>query len=217
MACCCGPSSPPPQSTSRYRRVLWIALLVNAVMFGFEMLAGMKADSTSLMADSLDFLGDAANYAISLGVLGMGLIWRARASLIKAATLAGFGVVVLGVTLHNLIAGSYPDAPTMGAVGLLALVANLAVLLLLMRYREGDSNMRSVWICTRNDVIGNGAVLLAALGVFGSGTALPDLIVGGVFAFLSLSGGWKIARQARGELRQAHEKQRPGVPSTEPR
>ncbi|MCT8467473.1 cation transporter [Chromohalobacter canadensis] len=210
MACCCG-SSPSPESTPRYRRVLWIALVVNAVMFGVEMLAGVKADSTSLMADSLDFLGDAANYAISLGVLGMGLVWRARASLIKAATLAGFGVVVLGVTLHNLLAGSHPDAPTMGAVGLLALFANLAVLVLLMRYREGDSNMRSVWICTRNDVIGNGAVLLAALGVFGSGNALPDTIVGAVFAFLSLSGGWKIARQARGELRQAREAEQSGA------
>ncbi|NWO09338.1 cation transporter [Chromohalobacter salexigens] len=217
MACCCDSSSPSPHTAPRYRRVLWIALLVNAGMFGVEMLAGMKADSTSLMADSLDFLGDAANYAISLGVLGMGLLWRARASLVKAATLAGFGVVVLGVTLHNLFAGSYPDAPTMGAVGVLALLANLAVLLLLMRYREGDSNMRSVWICTRNDVIGNGAVLLAALGVFGSGTALPDLIVGGVFAFLSLSGGWKIARQARGELREARDAERLGATAAESR
>ena len=184
-----------------YRKVLWFALVINTIMFAVEIGAGLRADSVSLLADSLDFLGDAANYAISLGVLGLGLAWRARASMIKALTMAAFGVWILGVTLYNLVAGSTPHPPTMGAIGLLAMLANLAVLGVLVRYRRGDSNMRSVWLCTRNDVIGNGAVLLAALGVFGSGRAWPDLVVGAIFAGLALSAAAQIARHAMEELR----------------
>jgi len=151
----------------RYRLILWLALLINAAMFGVEMLFGVWAQSASLLADSLDFFGDAANYGISLWVLGMGLAIRAKASLLKAATMAVFGVWVLGRTGWGLWAGNLPDAMTMGSVALLALAANVAVAAMLYVYREGDSNMRSVWICSRNDAIGNVAVVLAAVGVFG--------------------------------------------------
>lgn len=186
-----------------YRRILWIALLVNAAMFGVEIVAGVSAGSVSLLADSLDFLGDAANYGISLWVLGMGVVMRARASLLKAGTMAAFGVGVLATAIWNLWQGTVPDAPTMGLIGALALFANLSVAVLLYAWREGDSNMRSVWLCTRNDAIGNLAVLAAALGVFGTGAAWPDLIVAAIMASLALSASLQIMRQARRELATA--------------
>lgn len=187
----------------RYRRILWVALLVNAAMFGVEIMAGVRAGSVSLLADSLDFLGDAANYGISLWVLGLGVVMRARASLLKAGTMAAFGVGVLATALWNVSQGTVPDAPTMGLIGALALFANLSVAALLYAWREGDSNMRSVWLCTRNDAIGNLAVLAAALGVFGTGAAWPDLIVAAIMASLALSASVQIMRQARRELATA--------------
>src|SRR5215475_12032824 len=159
-----------------YRRVLWVALVINLAMFAVEIGAGLSAQSASLLADSLDFLGDAANYGLALFVIGMALQWRARAALVKAASMGLFGLWVAGTTIQHAIAGTVPEAPVMGAVGALALAANLGVAVLLYRWREGDSNMRSVWICTRNDAIGNLAVLAAAVGVFGSGRARPDMI-----------------------------------------
>lgn len=184
----------------RWRRALWIALGVNAAMFAGEMAAGMAADSQALQADALDFFGDAANYAISLGVAGMALVWRARATLVKGATLGLLGLYVLVTTIWAVWSGTLPQAEWMGGVGLLALVANGAVALILYRFRAGDANMRSVWICSRNDAIGNVAVVFAAAGVFGTGTAWPDLIVAGVMAALGISGGFQIVRQARAEL-----------------
>lgn len=186
-----------------YRRILWVALLVNAAMFGVEIVAGVRAGSVSLLADSLDFLGDAANYGISLWVLGLGVVMRARASLLKAGTMAAFGVGVLATAIWNLSQGTVPDAPTMGLIGALALLANLSVAVLLYAWRDGDSNMRSVWLCTRNDAIGNLAVLAAALGVFGTGAAWPDLIVAAIMASLALSASVQIMRQARRELAAA--------------
>jgi Co/Zn/Cd efflux system component len=170
-------------------------------MFGVEVASGIGAQSVSLLADSLDFLGDAANYGVSLFVLGMALHWRARASLLKGATMAAFGLWVLFVTARHAIVGTVPDAPVMGVVGVIALVANFTVAALLYRFRNGDSNMASVWICTRNDVIGNLAVMLAALGVFGTGIGWPDFAVGAVMAALALYGAWQIIRQAMAELR----------------
>lgn len=204
MACCNSDccSSATTANSPAWRRALWIALVVNAGFFLIEIAAGAAAGSVSLQADSLDFLGDAANYAISLGVAGLALTWRARAALVKGATMAAFGLWILAATVHNALAGTVPDAPVMGVVSVLALVANCGVALMLYRFREGDSNMRSVWICSRNDAIGNVAVLLAALGVFGSGSGWPDFIVGAIMASLALSGAWQIGRQARGELRQ---------------
>ncbi|SDU26650.1 Co/Zn/Cd efflux system component [Pseudomonas pohangensis] len=186
--------------TQGYRRILWIALAVNLLMFAVEIGSGMRAGSVSLLADALDFLGDSANYAISLWVLGLGLAVRARAAQFKALSMLLFGLGVLAVALWNAWRGVLPDAPTMGLVGSLALLANLGVAALLYGYREGDSNMRSVWLCTRNDALGNLAVLLAALGVFGSGTAWPDLLVAGVMASLAISAALQVLRQAHGEL-----------------
>jgi Co/Zn/Cd efflux system component len=183
-----------------YRRVLWIALIVNALMFAVEIAAGVKADSVSLLADAIDFFGDAANYALSLAVLSMALAWRSRAAIVKAVSMLLFGGLVLGRAAWSAMQGMTPEAVTMGAVGALALAANVGVALLLYTYREGDANMRSVWLCTRNDAIGNVAVMVAALGVFGTGTAWPDLAVAAVMATLALTAGWSVLRQAREEL-----------------
>lgn len=169
-------------------------------MFAAEIVAGVAGGSKALQADALDFLGDAANYAISLGVAGMALAWRARAALLKGATLALLGLYVLGAALWAVWHGGVPHAEMMGIVGLVALLTNAGVALMLYRFRTGDANMRSVWICSRNDAIGNIAVVLAAAGVFGTGTAWPDLIVAGVMAMLGISGGVQIIVQARREL-----------------
>lgn len=186
-----------------YRRILWVALAVNLAMFIVEIGAGLVAQSASLLADSLDFLGDAANYGISLFVLGMAIRWRARASLLKAASMAAFGIWVAATAIHHAFAGTVPQAPVMGAIGALAFAANLGVAALLYRWREGDSNMRSVWICTRNDALGNLAVLAAAAGVFGSGSGWPDYIVAAIMSGLALWGSVQVLRQAAGELRPA--------------
>jgi len=183
-----------------YRRILWIALCLNAAMFLVELAAGLAAGSLSLQADALDFLGDAANYGVSLSVLSLALAWRARAALVKALSMGSFGFYVLGRAAAELFGGTPPEPITMGAVGTLALATNLGVALLLYRHRNGDSNRRSVWLCSRNDALSNLAVLLAALGVFGTGSNLPDLAVAAVMAGLALSSAYQVARHARGEL-----------------
>ena len=210
MACCddstCSAAAPPAALNSpRWRRALWIALLINAGFFVAEIVAGVAAGSAALQADALDFFGDAANYAISLGVAGMALTWRARAAVAKGGTLIAFALWVLGSTAWHAFYGTLPRAEVMGVVGFAALIANGGVALMLYRFRIGDANMRSVWICSRNDAIGNLAVLLAAIGVFGSGTGWPDVIVAAIMGGLGLWGGWQIVRQARGELRTEHE------------
>ena len=204
--CCCTPPSldldPHRANASAYRRVLWVVLAINAVMFMVEIGAGLVAGSASLQADALDFLGDAANYAISLIVVGMALRYRATAALAKGATMGLFGLWVIGTVVWHAVHGTLPSAFTMGAVGITALAANAASFGLLWAYRSGDANMRSAWICTRNDVLGNLAVLLAALGVFGTGTGWPDIIVAVVMAALALQGATIVVRQSLAELRQ---------------
>lgn len=185
-----------------WRRVLWVALCINAAMFGVEVFGGLQAHSASLLADALDFAADAANYALSLAVLGMALHWRARAAWIKGASLLGFGVFVLARALWGVWAGQPPQAMTMGAIAVVAMLANGLVAVLLYAWRDGDANMRSVWLCTRNDVLGNIAVLFAAVGVFGTGTRWPDLAVALVMAALGISAGWKVMQLARAELRE---------------
>ena len=197
---CCGHGHDHGAASPVYRRILWAALAVNLAMFAVEIGAGLSAQSASLMADSLDFLGDAANYGIALFVLGMALQWRARAALIKAASMGLFGLWVAGTTIQHALAGTVPAAPVMGVIGALALAANLGVAVLLYRWRDGDSNMRSVWICTRNDAIGNLAVLAAAVGVFGSGTGWPDYVVAAIMSGLALTGAFQVTRQALVEL-----------------
>jgi Co/Zn/Cd efflux system component len=197
---CCGHES-PAQPDPKYRRILWIALIVNAAMFLVEMFFSLQSNSVSLLADSIDFLGDSGNYAISLWVLAMSVHARAKASLVKAAFMAMFGIVVLVHAVMNVISGVIPNAQTMTLIGFLALAANVGVAILLYAYRNGDSNMRSVWLCTRNDALGNVAVIIAALGVFGTGTAWPDLIVAVIMALLALTAAKQIVVQATRELK----------------
>ncbi len=199
--CSCSHSNTSGATSARYRRILWVALAINLGMFLVEIGAGLHAGSVSLLSDSLDFFGDAANYGVSLWVLGLGVAMRARASLAKAVTMGSFGVFIMSMAVANFVDGSVPDAPTMGVVGVVALLANLLVAALLYAYREGDSNMRSVWLCSRNDALGNLAVMLAALGVFGTGSGWPDLIVAALMALLSISAAVQIIRHARQELR----------------
>ena len=203
---CC---TPPPLNldahrgrASVYRRVLWAVLTINVVMFLAEIGAGLAAGSASLQADALDFFGDAANYAISLIVVGMALRYRATAALAKGATMGLFGLWIVGTVVWHTVHGTLPSAVAMGAVGFAALAANAASFGLLWAYRGGDANMRSAWICTRNDVLGNLAVLIAALGVFGTGTGWPDIIVAAIMAALALQGAAIVVRQSLMELRQ---------------
>lgn len=201
-SCCShGCAAPPASQDPRYRRVLWVALLVNLAMFGVELAGGLQAGSVSLLADAVDFFGDAANYGMSLAVLGLALRWRARAALLKGLSMGAFGVFVLGRAAWAAVSGTVPEPLTMGAIGALALVANVAVAALLYAWREGDANMRSVWLCSRNDAISNLAVMLAALGVFGTGSGWPDLAVALVMGVLALTAASAVIRQARVELR----------------
>ena len=199
-ASCCDQAVDPHRGDERYRRVLWAVLAINVATFAVEVAAGLAAGSASLQADALDFLGDAGNYAISLFVVGMALRYRAMAAFAKGATMGVFGLWVVGVTAWHAWYGTLPHAFTMGAVGLAALVANAASFGLLWAHRGGDANMRSAWICTRNDVLGNLAVLVAVLGVFGTGTGWPDVVVAAIMAGLALQGAWVVLHQSRSEL-----------------
>ncbi len=198
--CCAGKSGATALNDPKWRRILWIALLINGAMFLVEIVAGVAADSRALQADALDFLGDSANYAISLTVAGMAIAWRARAAMLKAATMLAFGLWILASTIWGFIGGSAPHAETMGMIGVVALAANVAVALMLYRYRTGDANMRSVWICSRNDAIGNLAVMAAALGVFGTGQGWPDLLVAAIMALLAIWGSAEVFRHASRDL-----------------
>jgi Co/Zn/Cd efflux system component len=189
-----------PPASPRYRRVLWVALFINAAMFAVEIAAGLGAASAALLADAIDFFGDAANYGVSLAVLGMAPLWRPRAALVKGLTMGAFGVFVLGRAAWGLSSGVVPEPVTMGAVGALALAANVAVAVMLYAFREGDANMRSVWLCSRNDAIGNVAVMAAALGVFGTGTAWPDLAVAALMGGLAITAAVSVVRGAHAEL-----------------
>ena len=200
---CCEHETPKPEQVidlARYRRILWIALLVNAAMFFVEIIAGYRSGSASLLADAIDFAGDAANYGVSLAVLGAAVAWRSRTALLKASCMIGFGLFVIGRAVWGLVYGSVPDAALMGAIAVIALVANVSVAWMLYAFREGDANMRSVWLCTRNDAFSNIAVIAAAVGVFGTQSSLPDLAVAAVMASLAITGGWSVMRQAKGEL-----------------
>jgi Co/Zn/Cd efflux system component len=197
--------APASQASSpRYRRILWIALIVNALMFLVEIGAGLKSGSVSLLADSVDFFGDAANYGLALWALSLAAVWGSRVALLKGITMLLFGLAVLARTAWSSWAGEMPEAITMGAIGSLALAANLLVAALLYQYREGNANMRSVWLCTRNDAFGNIAVLFAGIAVWGSGSAWPDLAVALVMAGLAIHSGSQVIRHALAELGAHH-------------
>lgn len=200
---CCSTAtlcSSQPVVDPRFRKALWVAFVLNMAMFAVELGASWTSGSMSLLADSIDFFGDAANYAISLAVLGMAMSTRSKAAIFKAVCMGVFGLYVLGKTMWSFRVGTPPDAATMSAVGSVAFAVNAGVALMLYRFRSGDANMRSVWICSRNDALGNIAVMLAALGVFGTADSWPDLLVAAMMGTLALTGSWSVLKHARKEL-----------------
>jgi Co/Zn/Cd efflux system component len=201
MACTCQHEPAPQKPHSKFRTALWIALVINLAMFVVEVVGGAYAHSSSLWADSLDFFGDAVNYGISLAVLGASLYWRATVALIKGITMATFGLAVIGKVIYAYMQGIPPEAMTMGMIGVLALIANVVSAVILYAFRDGDSNMKSVWLCSRNDAIGNVAVILAAVGVFGTGSLWPDMMVAVIMAVLGLTAGYQVIKQALMERR----------------
>lgn len=209
---CCPPR--PPAADGAYRRVLIAALALNVTMFLVEIVFGIVAGSSSLLADAVDFAGDAANYALSLGALALMPAWRSRVALVKGFSMGGYGVFVLGITAWHAQRGTLPEATTMGAVALLALAVNAGVAAMLYRYRAGDADMRSVWLCSRNDAIANVAVLLAAAGVLGSGSGWPDWAVAVLLAGLALTSSVSVVRHARREILEACvSESSPGAPT----
>ena len=198
---CKGPQKAFEGLSVAYRRRLWMVIAINAAMFFVEMTAGQLAGSQALQADALDFLSDSATYGISLVVIGMSVTVRTNAALFKAFTLLAMGLWVAGSTVWKVFYIGVPEAEVMGAIGFLALLANFASVLLLFRFKDGDANVRSVWLCSRNDAIGNVAVMVAALGVWGTATGWPDLIVAAIMATLFLSSASQITRQALAEKR----------------
>lgn len=199
--CCAGACAGRPVADARYRKVLWIALAVNLSMFMVEIASSWHADSAALLADAMDFLGDAANYGLTLWVLGWSMLWRSYSALFKGWVMGSFGLLVLVRAIVIGMAGQIPAAETMGWISMLAFSANGVVAALLYAFRSGDANMRAVWLCTRNDMIANLAVLLAAFGVWQSGTGWPDLAVAGVMALLGLSSAYEVIRRAQHEIR----------------
>jgi cation diffusion facilitator family transporter len=198
---CCGTGATFEGLSADYKRRLWVVIVINAGMFLVEMGAGALAGSQALQADALDFLGDAATYGISLAVIGASIQARSRAALFKGMSLTLMGLWVFATTAYHVLVLGVPHAEVMGAIGFLALAANLASVLILIRYKDGDANVRSVWLCSRNDAIGNVAVMIAALGVWGTATRWPDLIVAAIMAGLFLYSSTQILRQALAELR----------------
>lgn len=202
---CCHHEPKFDGASKGFRRALWWVIAINATMFVVEMAAGSLAGSQALKADALDFLGDSVTYGISLFVLGMSLRVRATAALLKGFSLAAMGVWVLGSTIYQVLFLGLPSAPIMGAIGLLALTANLVSVLILLRYKDGDANVRSVWLCSRNDAIGNVAVMGAAGAVVLTQSAWPDLIVAALMAGLFLWSAFQIVVQALREWRHQSE------------
>jgi Co/Zn/Cd efflux system component len=202
MSGCCGHDAKFDGVSNDYKRRLWVVIALNATMFVVEMTAGHLAMSQALQADALDFAGDALTYGISLAVIGASVRARTNAALFKGLSLLLMGLWVFGSTLYRVFYVGVPTAEIMGLVGFLALLTNLVSVVLLARYKDGDANVRSVWLCSRNDAIGNVAVMFAALGVWGTASGWPDLIVATIMAGLFLSSAFQIVRQALAEKRE---------------
>lgn len=201
MAGCCGHNAQFDGVSKDYKRRLWLVIALNAIMFAVEMTAGHMAKSQALQADALDFFSDALTYGVSLAVIGASIKVRTMAALGKGISLLLMGVWVFGSTIYRVMYLGVPEAEIMGVVGFMALATNLASVALLVKYKDGDANVRSVWLCSRNDAIGNVAVMFAALGVWGSGSGWPDVIVAGIMATLFLSSAFQIIKQALAERR----------------
>ena len=203
MAGCCGHDAKFDGVSADYKRRLWIVIALNAVMFAVEMTAGHMAKSQALQADALDFLGDALTYGISLAVIGASVRVRTTAALAKGISLLLMGLWVFGSTVYRVFYVGVPAAEIMGVIGFFALLTNLASVLLLVRYKDGDANVRSVWLCSRNDAIGNVAVMIAAFGVWQTQTGWPDIFVATIMAGLFLYSSLEIIRRSRQELKHA--------------
>jgi len=203
MAGCCAQEKNFDGASQTYKRILLVIIAINGVMFGVEMVAGWLANSQALQADALDFLGDTVSYAVSLWAIGKALSVRSRAAMLKGISLMLMALWVSGSTLYKVFILNTPDALTMGGVAIAAFVANMVSVLLLMRYRNGDANVRSVWLCSRNDAIGNLIVVLAASGVWAMDSAWPDLTVAFIMSLLFLNSSMQIIRQAREEMATA--------------
>jgi Co/Zn/Cd efflux system component len=201
---CCGHEVKFDGLSADYKRRLWAVIAINAAMFAVELGAGALAGSQALQADALDFLADSMTYGMSLAVIGLSAHTRAVAALAKAASLTAMALWVLGSTAYHVLILGVPRAEVMGAIGLLALAANVGSVLLLIRYKDGDANVRSVWLCSRNDAIGNIAVMLAAVAVFLTGTRWPDLLVAALMAGLFLTSSLQILRQSLRQMRAPH-------------
>jgi len=201
MSASCGHNATFEGLSADYRRRLWIVIAINAAMFVVEMSAGAFSRSQALQADALDFAADAATYGLSLAVIGAALHVRAWAAFAKGLSLTLMGLWVAGSTAYHVLVLGVPRAEVMGVVGVLALAANVISVVLLARYKDGDANVRSVWLCSRNDAIGNVAVMLAAVGVWATATKWPDLIVAAIMAGLFLYSSSQILRQSWRELR----------------
>lgn len=199
--CCSGGVPVFDGMDPRYKRALWTVIGINGTMFLVEMIAGQLAGSQALQADALDFLGDTVTYGLSLAVIGAPLRTRALAAVFKGLSLSLMGLWVLASTIYQTLILGVPSAEVMGVIGFLALAANLASVGLLLPYKDGDANVRSVWLCSRNDAIGNTVVMIAALGVWGTATAWPDLIVAALMAGLFLWSATQILKQALREYR----------------
>lgn len=202
MSASCGHHTEFDGVSKDYKRRLWAVIAINATMFAVEMIAGQLAGSQALQADAADFFADALTYGLSLAVIGAPLATRSMAAMAKGISLLAMGLWVAGSTAYAVLFATVPAAGVMGGVGFLALLANLASVLLLVSYKDGDANVRSVWLCSRNDAIGNVAVMLAAMGVWGTATGWPDLIVAALMAALFLSSSLQILRQAMAERRR---------------
>jgi cation diffusion facilitator family transporter len=201
---CCGSEVKFDGLSADYKRRLWLVIGINATMFMVEMIAGAMAGSNALQADALDFLADSATYGISLAVIGASVRTRSLAAIGKAASLTAMSLWVLTMTAYHVLVIGIPRAEVMGVIGVLALAANLGSVLILMRYKDGDANVRSVWLCSRNDAIGNIAVMIAALAVWGTETKWPDLIVAALMAGLFLYSSLRILQQSIQEMRERH-------------
>jgi Co/Zn/Cd efflux system component len=201
--CCQDKAHLVAQLQARQAATLRTVLVANAAMFAVEMVSGLVAGSIALLADSLDMLGDALVYGFSLYVVARGAAWKARAAVVKAAVMALFGLFVLGQLVYKLVNPQLPAYETMGVVGALALAVNGLCFALLWRHRAEDINMRSVWLCSRNDVVANVAVLLAAAAVLETLSHWPDVVVGALICALFLRSAWQVAVEARAELRRA--------------
>lgn len=204
--CCNHDNLNVSENNKNFKRVLWIALVLNFAMFIVEIVYGVLSHSLSLRADAIDFLGDGVNYFATLFVLNSHIATKAKVSIAKALFMLGFGLWVLIEAFMRFNSAELPDSFTMSWVGFLALFVNALVAFLLFKFRDGDSNMQSVWLCSRNDAVGNLAVILASAGVYWWGTQWPDLIVATFMALLALSASAQVIKAARNELVHGHHK-----------